>query len=139
MDKKDFPALTGIRFIAVTFVFLCHYQLFIISQEEYPLLSFFLKQLNIGVTIFFVLSGFLITYRYYEYSFSFKKLRPYFIKRFARIFPLYALILLIQFLLLYRQNGIDNFFWLCFLNVTLLKDYPRRMYLVVLLNHGVLR
>ena len=121
MGKKDFPALTGIRFLAASFVFLCHYPGSIVSESGQPFLFFFLKQLNIGVTLFFVLSGFLITYRYYPYVTSRRNLRPYFLKRFARIFPLYFLILAVQFLLLLKYKGIDNLFWTLLLNITLLK------------------
>lgn len=129
MQKKDFPALTGIRFIAASFVFLSHYANdLVLSQNSFGYV--FLRQLNIGVTLFFVLSGFLITYRYYEILFSAITFRFYFIKRFARIFPLYSLLLCIQFLLVYLHgNKIPDLVWLVFLNITLLKGLSAKYYL----------
>ncbi len=100
MQKKDFPALTGIRFIAVTFVFLSHYANQLIQSPNH-FGYIFLRQLNVGVTLFFVLSGFLITHRYYEISYAAKTFQFYITKRIARIFPLYLLLLCIQFSLLF--------------------------------------
>lgn len=53
-----------------------------------------------GVTLFFVLSGFLITYRYYDkVQASGAWLRQYFVNRFARIYPVYFLALTVVILL----------------------------------------
>ena len=49
-------------------------------------------ELHIGVTLFFVLSGFVITWRYDRRGLAQKResfLRGYFVNRFARIYPLY--------------------------------------------------
>jgi peptidoglycan/LPS O-acetylase OafA/YrhL len=54
------PALTGIRAIAAYLVFFHHYP---IPQLVYGEMDFF-REFHIGVTLFYVLSGFLITYRY---------------------------------------------------------------------------
>ncbi len=85
-----FPALTGIRAVAAFMVFFHH-------------LPFHLKpgfftgiqlSFHTGVTLFFVLSGFLITYSYYETaSIQPHWLKGYFIRRFARIYPVYFLLL----------------------------------------------
>jgi len=88
--KETFPALTGIRAIAAFMIFFHHLRL--------DLGSGFLAGLQLslywGVTLFFVLSGFLITYRYYETSeLSGTWLFNYFVNRFARIYPVYFLVL----------------------------------------------
>ncbi|MEO6499619.1 MAG: hypothetical protein ABIN95_11415, partial [Mucilaginibacter sp.] len=59
------PALTGVRAVAAYLVFISHY--YYIFGENFPqIVNRFLGEFHIGVTIFFVLSGFLITYRYYN-------------------------------------------------------------------------
>lgn len=97
--KKDekhspgyFPALTGVRAISAYFVFLHHYN----SFKDGSFLHDFVGGLHIGVSIFFVLSGFLIAYRYYYTGpIVFRK---YFVNRFARIYPMYFLLTSLTFL-----------------------------------------
>ena len=62
--KKELPELTGIRFIAASMVFLFHYAEVLFPLKDRPFAYYFFRQLNTGVSLFFVLSGFLITYRY---------------------------------------------------------------------------
>lgn len=84
MVPKYFSALTGIRAIAAYLVFLHHF-------NPFPA-GFFhdlVHQFHIGVTIFFVLSGFLIGYRYQGQAL---RIGPYFINRLARIYPMYWLL-----------------------------------------------
>lgn len=103
--NKNYPALTGIRAIAAYMVFLHHYDVF----ENLSFGNFthdFFKEFHVGVTFFFVLSGFLICNKYFEETnFEFKS---YLIKRFARIYPLYFLLTSITFLIpafFYNQNS----------------------------------
>ena len=104
----DLPPLTGVRAIAAYMVFLHH-------TERNPLA----KELHVGVTLFFVLSGFLIAYKYETAcQFNFAWLRQYFQNRFARIFPVYLLIAVTSLLLLGDQTWTT---W--FLNLTLLKGF----------------
>jgi peptidoglycan/LPS O-acetylase OafA/YrhL len=90
-DVKDIPALTSLRFLAAAMVFLFHFQP---ANASWPL-AVLAGQGHVGVTVFFVLSGFLITIRY-----SNGLGRPdgvalgeYFRKRVARIVPLYWAVL----------------------------------------------
>lgn len=74
---------------------------------------------NTGVITFFVLSGFLISYRYGRIKFDDSNKYNYFlISRFARIYPLYIVVTIVT--LLWQQNY-NGGHWL--LNVTLLKGY----------------
>ena len=58
-----------------------------------------IREFHVGVTIFFVLSGFLITFRYLgESQLTGPFLRQYLLKRVARIYPVYFLLTTAQFL-----------------------------------------
>ena len=89
MSRSDIRPLTSLRFIAALLVFFSHYSGIPYTRTSQPLQSLFLEG-NVGVTIFFVLSGFLITLHYFpliaEGGFS---TYSYFLKRAARILPLY--------------------------------------------------
>lgn len=100
MKKIYFPGLNGVRFIAAFLVILDHTELFK-SNFGYETLwsnsySSFLGAS--GVTIFFVLSGFLITYLLIsEKRDSTINIKNFYIRRILRIWPLYYLILIIGF------------------------------------------
>lgn len=75
-------------------------------------------ELHTGVSIFFVLSGFLIAYKYYQTSrLNFLWLKKYYVGRFARIYPL---LFLITFITLVISKGS---FTEWFLSLTLLKGF----------------
>ena len=83
----DIPALTSLRFVAAAMVFLYHFP----PTEPSWVLAILASQGHVGVTVFFVLSGFLITVRY---SGTLGRpggvtLSDYFRRRCARILPLY--------------------------------------------------
>jgi peptidoglycan/LPS O-acetylase OafA/YrhL len=87
------PALTGIRILAALAVYASHLG----PPHNSPT---WLKDLfesgYMGVTIFFTLSGFVLTINYFERLShpSGKALWGYLVARFARIYPLYILVLL---------------------------------------------
>jgi peptidoglycan/LPS O-acetylase OafA/YrhL len=116
LNNEQFPALTGIRAVAAFMVFFHHLPLhlqpgFLIGWQ----LSFYT-----GVTIFFVLSGFLITYRYYgKIELSSRYAWNYFINRFARIYPLYFLVLTV---VIFSNRNFDPVFLLQ--NYTLTHNLP---------------
>ncbi len=97
--KKIFPALTGIRAIAAYLVFLHHFN----PIDRGGILKRLVNEFYIGVSIFFVLSGFLITYRYLD-SLSLVSLRKYFLNRIARIYPIYFFITAFTFLFQHRKS-----------------------------------
>ena len=100
MKKIQFPGLNGVRFIAALLVIVDHTELFK-SYMGYPTLwanSYSAYLGAFGVSIFFVLSGFLITYLLLEE----KKIAPiqikhFYLRRVLRIWPLYYLILVLGF------------------------------------------
>lgn len=115
---RQVPAFTGIRAVAAYAVFLHHY-------NPAPAGTFgnrLLAQGYVGVSVFFVLSGFLIYHRYADAYFTRIgwSWRVYLQNRFARIFPLYFLLLLATVLVNTRGGRPMSLFELI-LNLTLLK------------------
>jgi len=96
------PALTGVRAIAAYFVFFHHYNQLDFS---YPIQRT-LNEFHMGVTMFFVLSGFLICMRYYGNSeITGSWFRKYIKNRIARIYPMYFFLTLLTFLLYFVVGG----------------------------------
>lgn len=126
---KYFPALTGVRALAAYMVF-CHH--FIPTEGTYLGINvgYLFGELHIGVTFFFVLSGFLIHNRYSSTpSWSWAVYRNYFIARLARILPLFFILTFFTFLLL-MVNGEGSAMKnsvLFFFNITLLKGLSERI------------
>lgn len=90
------PALTGVRAIAAFLVFFHHFNQ---ADFSYPIRRT-LNEFHMGVTMFFVLSGFLICMRYYDNcEISSDWFRKYIKNRIARIYPMYALLTLLTFLI----------------------------------------
>lgn len=91
-----FPVLTGVRAIAAYMVFLAHFNPLGAEGQKGWLatgLSHFFGGLSIGVSVFFVLSGFLITMRYESsINLSWHWARRYLRNRVARIYPMYFLV-----------------------------------------------
>lgn len=102
---KFIPALTGYRAIAAWMIFVLHF--FPFNNPLAPeYLESFIREWHIGVDMFFVLSGFLITFRYFDqHPINFKK---YMVNRLARIYPMYFLVTIGVFVTFYLQNGIWN-------------------------------
>lgn len=123
-DKKFIPALTGIRAIAVYLIFFKHLNFF--SPQTQPNLYLFVNQFYTFLTFFFVLSGFLIYYKYHEIS-SLNKTRlyNYFINRISRVFPILIILISITFILGY-YHGLytgKEAVKLYLLNISLLKGF----------------
>lgn len=89
--REFFPQLTSVRFFAALIVVLYHY-----NDEFSPYLPGFLKNLinhgYIGVSFFFILSGFILGANYYDRLLTRRVSVPEFLwARFSRIYPLYIL------------------------------------------------
>lgn len=96
------PALTGVRAIAAFLVFFHHF-----NQLDFPFpLRRTLNEFHMGVTMFFLLSGFLICMRYYDTcELSENWFRKYIKNRIARIYPMYLLLTLVTFGLYFLFGG----------------------------------
>ncbi|WP_027377049.1 acyltransferase family protein [Kaistella palustris] len=103
--KNFIPALTGYRAVAAWMIFVLHF--FPFNNPLAPdYLKSFVREWHIGVDMFFVLSGFLITFRYFDQQpMDFRK---YMVNRFARIYPMYFLVTLAVFTAFYLQNNLWN-------------------------------
>lgn len=95
------PALTGYRAIAAWMIFVLHF--FPFNNPLVPeYLKAFIREWHIGVDMFFVLSGFLITFRYFDqHPINFRR---YMVNRLARIYPMYFLVTFGVFISFYIQN-----------------------------------
>ena len=133
MSKRDLqnyiPALTGVRALAAYLVFISHYEYLFDGSFPHFIRRFFLE-FHIGVTIFFVLSGFLIAFRYFD-TFQLTKdwFKQYLKNRVARIYPMYFLLTLGAFVYYYftREpaivNGFPSAIGLFFMHVTFVRGF----------------
>lgn len=88
-----YKALTGIRAIAAIMIFVYHNRKYW-KNDLHPELFRFCNELNLGVPLFFVLSGFLIAKSYGSKPLqSLSHYKNYFLQRIIRIMPLYWLLL----------------------------------------------
>lgn len=123
MNNKHIPALTGVRAIAA-FIVVLHHLLGSTFNNEY--INAILRELNVGVNIFFVLSGFLIWHRYsVNTSLNGQWIKTYVINRIARIYPVYfiwtTIVIFLTFLA--SNESIKEFIFTYLLNITLLKGF----------------
>ncbi len=89
-------ALTGIRFVAASYVFIMHYGATFLARAGAPRpLATFLRNGAFGVSVFFVLSGFILAHAHPARFKAPAQYRDYFIGRFARLYPVYLFALLL--------------------------------------------
>lgn len=110
LQKNKFDALTGMRAIAAIMVFVYHNRKYWRNDLSFEVMRF-ISEWHIGVTVFFVLSGFLLAYRYEEKPLESKKsYLKYILLRIARIFPLYWILLSAYFLDTPYSKNVDTYF-----------------------------
>ncbi len=112
--KPEITALTGIRFFAASFVLLYHIEI-IYVHDMFPefrnMLWLFFGGGYLGVDLFFILSGFILSYNYSD-TFREIKSKDYFLflcKRLARVYPVHLFTLLTLGLAVFTlyQGGVD--------------------------------
>ncbi len=136
-QKTYFPNLDALRFLAFFAVYLTHCfsanTLIVKNSEAYQQAVSFFKNGDLGVSFFFVLSGFLITYLLVEEEYYSKKIHIYsfYMRRILRIWPLFFLCVLFGFLVYpYLQELI--------LNVRVNEKARFHLYLTFLSNFDIL-
>jgi hypothetical protein len=96
IQRPRLAALTGLRFFAALYVVVFHTAIQSAPQYQAPKLwLIFLGHGDLAVPLFFILSGYVLTYNYadrWEHTSFMKSLGA----RFARIYPVYLLALLLQ-------------------------------------------
>jgi peptidoglycan/LPS O-acetylase OafA/YrhL len=106
-DWPDIPALTGLRFYAAFFVLIAHGCAAVLADHETPYGAiYWVRQASgFGMTLFFVLSGFVIHYNYANLvtGAGVKGIGSYLWARFARLYPLFMLMMLIYVLVSSRH------------------------------------
>jgi peptidoglycan/LPS O-acetylase OafA/YrhL len=97
------PALTGLRFFAALAVLLYHYGAAFAERSGVPgPLAHMLHNGYLGVSLFFVLSGFILTYTHQRDVLDRRFLADFYMARFARVYPVYLLALMIALPVLVR-------------------------------------
>lgn len=96
----EIAGLNGIRAIAVAVVFVSHLPIGVTWLEDQSWFGQFQRAGFLGVNMFFVLSGFLITYKLLETRHPDGRLalRRFYVSRSARIFPAVIVFLVIHFI-----------------------------------------
>ncbi len=106
-EKIYLPSLNGIRAIAAMMVMFWHiyqfFPMFGLIGKENPISGF-------GVTLFFVLSGYLITYLLLKEKnkYSTISIKDFYLRRILRIWPLYFFALLLSILLIPYLSNIET-------------------------------
>ncbi|MCB1331094.1 MAG: acyltransferase [Maritimibacter sp.] len=85
--RNEVRSLTSFRFIAALYVFLFHIQIRTPVFGD-GLVGGFISSGAVGMTMFFTLSGFILSHAYHSVAID---TRAYLIARFARIYPIYLL------------------------------------------------
>ncbi|MBS1919554.1 MAG: acyltransferase [Bacteroidetes bacterium] len=127
--NNDIPSLTGVRFVLGTMVFLLHYSgsFFFLGNFSVGVFS----QFYLGVNMFFVLSGFVICYKYYEYAVTKRHfLLNYYLKRFSRIYPVFFMLTGITYLVWAMGNDTNRpLFREWLLNISFIKGFSDKYFL----------
>ena len=105
--RPDVPALTGLRFVAAFSVLLAHGLSTTVANSEPPqgAVYWLMQASGFGMTLFFVLSGFVIHYNYASLvtAGGVRGIGAFLWARFARLYPLFLLMMLVYVLLSQRQ------------------------------------
>lgn len=97
--KSRFPALDGIRALAICLVFADHFGGGSHGGRALQIINSVRKRGWVGVDLFFVLSGFLITGILFDTRYDSHFFKRFFARRSLRIFPVFYLVVLILLLL----------------------------------------
>jgi peptidoglycan/LPS O-acetylase OafA/YrhL len=92
--RPPLPALTGIRTLLAIFIILFHF-----TPPHLGLLYPFIDNGYVFVGVFFLISGYVLTYNYADRAQTLSK-REFWLARFSRLYPVYLLVLILSFSML---------------------------------------
>ena len=100
-QQPNLPSLTGLRFWDVMFILLNHLLLGYVPRDNVLFQNLLPRAGEIGMDIFFILSGFIIHYNYSASITSFSKssLYSFIVARIARLYPLYIFLFAVELIL----------------------------------------
>ena len=100
----EIKSLTSLRFISAFVVFFLHCRIHLGFEVGNSLLDRFISHGAVFMSVFFVLSGYILAYAYNlkDFNQSFV-LKQYYIGRFTRIYPAYFVASVIYFLIFYSN------------------------------------
>ena len=97
LERRPVPALTGLRFLAASYVIFYHSHVPQLLLDHHLVAEgHFLSNGHYAVLLFFLLSGFILSYTYEGKIESPGQRRRFWEARFSRIWPLYAFSLLVS-------------------------------------------
>lgn len=106
MKTRDI-SISYLRCISMFFILLCH----IVSNSSITFISITSQFFNVGVTIFFLISGYLFGKKGINYS-----VKEFYKKRYMKVFFVYHIFLLILFIIYLILNQKINFYsWLSYI------------------------
>jgi peptidoglycan/LPS O-acetylase OafA/YrhL len=101
--RRGLHALTGIRFFAAFWVMTFHFGAAFTDRARMPRpVTVFLEHGDLGVALFFMLSGFILYFTYHDNLQSLGDVYKFFVARFARLYPVYLLAIALGALLYMR-------------------------------------
>jgi len=97
LRKPPLPALTGIRTLLAFAIILFHF-----TPPHLGILFPFVDNGYVFVGVFFLISGYVLTYNYADRAATLVK-REFWLARFSRLYPVYLLVLIISFRMLQNE------------------------------------
>lgn len=105
--KNHIPILDGLRFLAAFTVLAAHYSFWVLKDQgiQSRIQTIIGNLSGLGMPLFFVLSGFVIHYNYYNLYSKFRGVKSYLVARFTRLFPLFFVLFTIEFFIILHRNA----------------------------------
>jgi peptidoglycan/LPS O-acetylase OafA/YrhL len=103
--RKHFEGIEALRAFAAVAIIFFHVSA-LVGDFFPPGFGFFRTHFGMGVPLFFVISGFSLSYGYFGRLQSMTDVEQYLVRRFARIAPLFYAMLAFQLVYLYFRNDI---------------------------------
>jgi peptidoglycan/LPS O-acetylase OafA/YrhL len=107
---KHIKALDGLRFIAALSVMVAHGTWYLVALQQdaarTPTLAIFMHLANFGMTLFFVLSGFVIHVNYRDLLPKPGGLKKFLLARWSRLYPLFFVVFVIQITYTVSYQGV---------------------------------